>query len=238
MLEAAAEDEAALFDAPEVVVPDAVPDAAPGTPADAPPLPARGLDETVLAVLREEAEREAAARRAEAAAPIEMQPDLGLAAPAKAAAVDHAALSPVARRVARLKGIDPDPPPPPRPQTRREMLPAIEEINSTLRATSEKRTGEQEEAGGQVPVRSGGQGFRIGFVIMLVVAMAGLLAYLMAPGLGQQIPGAAPSLNAFVALVDTVRLWLDGVMQQAISALRGLSGDRPAWLGLAPARPA
>ena len=86
-------------------------------PAPAAEAPRRSVDENLLAILREEAEREAAARKAEAA-PIETQPDLGLppasAAPAATAATAAAAgagMGAVARRIAQLKGIDPDAPP-------------------------------------------------------------------------------------------------------------------------------
>jgi predicted Zn finger-like uncharacterized protein len=45
------------------------------------PSPRRALDENLMAILREEAEREAAARQAERARTIETQPDLGIGAP-------------------------------------------------------------------------------------------------------------------------------------------------------------
>ncbi|MGL6210092.1 MAG: zinc-ribbon domain-containing protein [Paracoccaceae bacterium] len=216
--DAAVAEEAALFDAPLEAPATAEPE-----PPEAPAPQPRGLDETVLAVLREEAERETAARRSEAAPALETQTELGLIA---AAPVEPAPMSAAARRVAQLKGTDPEPRPVPRPQTRREMLPAIEEINSTLRATSEKRSGEQALL--PVPVaaeRARSGGFRNGFILMLLIAAIGLLAYVMAPRIGQQIPGAAPAMTVYVAAVDTARLWLDGLLQQAITALRGLSGN-------------
>ena len=212
--EEAAAEEAALFDPPPAL---------PQEPAAAvPAVKPRGLDESVLAVLREEAEREAAARRAEASQPIETQPDLGLtAAPAAAIA------SPAAQRIARLKGVEGEQSLAKRPQTRREMLPTIEEINSTLRATSERRTGEPVAVAESLPVRhDAANGFRSGFVLVLVIAALGVFAYVMAPRIGQQIPGLAPGMASYVEAVDGARLWLDAMMQQAISALRGISGDQ------------
>ena len=87
----------------------------------------RTVDENLMAILREEAEREVQARKAEAA-PIETQTEMGLAAPAAKGGLVGAA-----RRIAQMKGIDPDaaPKPPPRPGSRRDMLPDIEEINSS-----------------------------------------------------------------------------------------------------------
>lgn len=254
-VEAAEADEAALFDSPVPVdVPVTPRGPAPALPPQTQPAP-RGLDETVLAVLREEAEREAAARRNEAV-PLETQTEMGLAPPAPSRtpapepqsadplsadplpaprpadlppmAEPNAPLSPAARRVARMKGVDPDPRPAPRPQTRREMLPAIEEINSTLRATSEKRSGDpalvadtMDEARGDASA----SGFRNGFLLMLVIAVVGLVTYVMAPRIGQQIPGAAPAMTAYVESVDLARQWIDALMQKAITALRGLSDE-------------
>lgn len=215
LAEAQAAEEAALFDAPPPL-----PDAPPEEPVAKP----RGLNEAVVAVLREEAEREAAARRAdasrvEASAPIETQIELGLAA---APAVTTAS----AQRIAMLKGVDPELRAARRPQTRREMLPAIEEINSTLRATSERRTGEPAAVAESLPaLPSSKNGFRNGFVLMLLVAAIGVFVYVLAPRVGQQIPGITPALTRYVETVDSARFWLDGVMLKAISGLRGLSDD-------------
>ena len=123
--------EEALYDAPDAVTAavaheDPEPEDAP-EPVAAEPL-RRGIDESVLAVLREEAEREVEVRKAETPV-VETQPELGLEAVEASGAV--------ARRLARLKGVEPEVVV--KPQSRREMLPEIEEINSTLRASSEKR---------------------------------------------------------------------------------------------------
>jgi len=177
----------------------------------------RSIDASVLAVLREEAEREATARRKESAQPIETQTEMGLSQPTSASSV-------VAKRIARMKGADPESRPAPRSQTRREMLPAIEEINSTLRATSERRTANSAPDAASVPHAGWGvNSFRNGFVLMFVVAAFGVFAYAMAPRIAQQLPAIAPYITNYVELADSARVWLDELMQQAISALRGLS---------------
>ena len=224
--------EEALFTAPPAPVampaeasapePDSdVPDeAAEEPPAAEAAAPARSIDESVLAVLREEAERELVARRAETPAPIETQTEMGLVQqPPAAAAVD-----PVARRIARMKGAPVEPPVPAKPQTRREMLPEIEEINSTLRATSERRSGEAAAISATMD-RPRSSGFRNGFLLMVVLATVGIALYAMAPRLSQQIPGAAPALTAYVAAVDTARVKLDNGVQWLIGALRGQTGE-------------
>ncbi|NTT84470.1 zinc-ribbon domain-containing protein [Tabrizicola fusiformis] len=189
------------------------PDPAPVAPA------ARSIDESVLAVLREEAERELGARRAETPAPIETQTEMGLTPPPAA----PAAADPVARRIARMKGVAPEPPVPAKPQTRREMLPEIEEINSTLRATSERRSGEAGAVSATME-RPRSNGFRNGFLLMVVLATVIIALYAMAPRLAQQIPGAAPALTAYVAAVDAARTSLDSGVQWLIGVLRGQTG--------------
>ena len=214
-VEAALADEEALFG---------------GLPADdeddPPPLPdpaaearRKTLDDDVLAVLREEAEREAAARRAETPPPIETQVEMEMPVPPPSAppVVDEAA-----RRIARLKGIDPDsrPVPPAKPGSRRELLPDIEEINSTLKPA---QRAEAEDMSEPEAVASGGSGFRSGFLLVLLIAAIGVSAYMMAPRLAAQIPGTAPVLDVYVASVDAGRVWLDGLLRRATEVVQGLS---------------
>ncbi|WP_054008905.1 zinc-ribbon domain-containing protein [Cypionkella psychrotolerans] len=203
---------------PDVDAPELDPPLTAAAPVSgaAPPVPEpalRSIDESVLAVLREEAEREVEARKVETPV-VETQTELGLEAPAAGG---------VARRLARMKG---EPEAVVKPQTRREMLPEIEEINSTLRASSEKRSGQSAIA--ETLGEDGAQksSFRSGFVLMLVLGVALLTAYVMAPKLAQQFPAAAGALQAYVAAVDAGRLWLDGMLKSAIGFLKGLAGGK------------
>ena len=225
-IEAELEAEEQLYEPPQPAVahpaplPESEPEPVPPehmAPAPPDPMPRRSLDETLLAVLREEAEREQAQRAAEAQ-PLQTQPDLGLPPPQVA----------VARRIAKLKG-EPEvipaaaPVVPPKAQTRRELLPEIEEINSSLRASSERRTG-QAAAISETLERGKAGGFRSGFTLMLLVAVAGVAVYVMAPKLAAQIPAASGALERYVGAVDEGRVWLDGIMRWAIGELRALTG--------------
>lgn len=215
--------EEALFDAPPPETrPETRPE--PHVAAEPPTAPqARALDESVLSVLREEAARETAARRSEAPV-IEAQTELGLssvvAATVAAAKVDEPAAEAdaLAQRIAKMKGTEA----PPKPQSRREMLPEIDEINSTLRASGEKRHGDAGAVANSLS-DANRKGFRSGFVLMLVLAVVLVALYVMAPKLAQQIPGAAPALKAYVAMIDSVRLALDGLVQKLIGIMRGAS---------------
>lgn len=215
--------EEALFEAPPPQnlgsAADDFPDDENDMPAPMPATPPRALDESVLAVLRDEAARETAARRVEAPPALEMQGDLGLTA-AVAATVAAAVPSdadPVAQRVARMKGESPAA----KPQSRRDMLPEIDEINTTLRASSERRSG---EAGAVQDSLAGGAGrsaFRSGFVLMMLLAVLIVALYVMAPKLAQQIPGLEGALNGYVAMIDAARAALDALLKGAAAMIRG-----------------
>lgn len=203
--------EEALFDAPP---PEAAPEAGPEAASSGAAAGARSLDETVLAVLREEAAREVTARQGEG---IETQVEMGL----QPGAMPEDA---VAARIARLKGLDVARSAA-KPQTRREMLPEIDAINSTLRASSEKRSGGAAAVSATMqPTGARRGGFRNGFVLIVLLAALGMAAYVLAPKIVAQMPATAGAMQAYVAAVDAGRLGLDGLLQSAIGFLRGLSG--------------
>lgn len=202
-------------------------DAEPATQA-IPPAPARGLDDAVLSVLREEAEREAEARRhetqradqrrAEAEGQMQTQPDLGMAEPAA-----PAALTPTQRRLAMLRGEDPDAPPPEpaRPPARRDLLPDVEEINSTLQPSDGS---DPDDAIDALPDLTRSRlGFRTGFLLVFLLLVVGAVVYVAAPSIAELVPALKDPLAGYVVFVDGLRLWLDGVMNSATQAISGSS---------------
>lgn len=178
--------------------------------------PPRAIDESVLSVLREEAERESSARKAETPQPIETQTELGLEQPTPPDAA--------ARRIAAMKGIEPPPPEPAKPAARRDLLPEIDEINSTLRATSEPRDGEA-GAVAETLGKAGRRGFRTGFLLTILAAVIAAVVYVMAPKLSEQFPAAAPTLSGYVTKVDAGRLWLDQTLRSLSGQIRGITAD-------------
>lgn len=189
---------------------------------DAAPIPNRPIDEGLLAILREEAEREAAARRAEAGV-IEVQTEMGLVAPAAMAAETGGMAAVAAQRVAEddqrlapigAAGV--------RAPSRRALLPDIEEINSSLKAKDGAGTQGPDAAARAAAQRSA---FRNGFLLVLVIVGLGLSAYVTAPKLAEQMPAARPALERYVAQVDQARVWLDDGMRRATQAVRGLTAN-------------
>ena len=188
------------------------------------PVAPRKLDDDVLAILREEAEREMAARRAEQA-PIEMQGDLGLPPPvspvvgsaAAAAAATSAARSETERRIAAIKG---ERGPGLRPAARRDLLPDIEEINSSLRPNDMAASLAEES---QARRAGKGAGFRSGFALAMILAVVAVAVYVMAPQISAQIPEASEAMQSYVTTVDGLRLWVDALMRRATGALNGMT---------------
>lgn len=100
------------------------------------------------------------------------------------------------------------------PAKRRELLPDIEEINSTLTSTrsrTEHRSYETSLPQDQRKPRR----FR-GFVFGLLIIAIATALYVYAGEFGQAMPAAQPYLDAYVTQVDYARAWLDTVTQNAI----------------------
>ncbi len=229
-VEAAVEAEADLYEAPPgAVAPESEPEPESGPvvhAAPAAPAVARSLDETVLAVLREEAERETRARRADAAPQpvIETQTEMPLAQ-------EEGGMALAVRRLAKLRGAPAEPeavavaPAPVR--SRSQMLPAIEEINSTLRSTN-SRTADEDDGivDTMTDPKAEGKGFRRGFVTLMVLAALIVAVYVLAPVIKAQVPALTGVMDGYVATVNMARVSLDAGLKSLAALLRGLAGGQ------------
>ena len=218
--EALAEEAAAPKDAvwhPEVAsdLEDPPSDNAGATPGDPPPPTPprrRELDPAVADILREEAELEARTREAEADV-FEDQPDLGLQEPEDEAAKRARQAK---DRMRKLRGEDPDAAAAvaaasavaDRPQSRSDMLPDVDEINQTLRASTERRdvSLDQSHFDDEDEATSG---FGRGFIFTIVLLAIATALYLFAPQLGQSIPQLDGVMTGYVAVIDQARAGLD-----------------------------
>lgn len=209
------------------------PDAAPED-SDFPPVPGqvspkRELDPAIADILRAEAEREARQRRKEAAALVETQQEFALTDSApEPAGFEGFEFGPPS-----TAGTDTPATPPAEPRrtqvARKDLLPDIEDINSSLRAgpldsadPTQMMTPEQAQEH-----RSHGRGFRLGFSVVLISATAALLVYAYAPALAQRFPEFQPELTAYVAAMNelrgTVNTWLDAAIARAMALLGELN---------------
>ena len=197
----------------------------------------RALDPAVADILRQEAELESRARAGNADG-LESQPDLGLddLRPDKGdnSDTDESGDTEADRRareahdrMARMRGEDPAPKQVSEAAataaaigSRRDLLPDIEEINSTLRSTSDRQSGTPADPSPQsddTPVRR--SGFRRGFSLMILLAVILWALYVFAPQIAQAVPQVDPYLSAFVAQVDMGRSWLDGQVVRLLTWL-------------------
>lgn len=180
----------------------------------------------VADILREEAEREVTQRRGEdAPSAIEPQGELELQETAPSDLLrerldrmrgDGVPQSTVA---ATLKAATSEPLEGPR----RERLPDIEDIKTTL------RPGEHEDASATISpaemTKIRQSGFRLGFSVLVVAAAAAVAAYVFAPQIIGLIPSSEPTMISYVDAANTVRDGIDRIMARAISGINGLSAS-------------
>lgn len=256
-------------DATEAEAMEDATDAAVDDPMAAPVRP-RALEQSVLSVLREEAEREAAARRAEMArsdqsdsdTPIETGPEAEVEpAQSPTGLLSENVVEKVAEPVVQASPVLIDPvltepaltapaltattltgptltagaalqPGEVENGTRRhgrDLLPDVEEINTTLcpvvddgSCPSESQQAQLPAEGTPMPARAR-SGFGSGFALMIILAGVMVALYVLAPKLSAQIPAIRPAMEQYVATVDMLRLHLDGWMKSAIIAINGQS---------------
>ncbi|SHL46744.1 MJ0042 family finger-like domain-containing protein [Roseovarius litoreus] len=172
--------------------------------------PRRELDPSIRDLLREEAAREEQARAAEAGPGLETQPDLGLDEAPDTLAQNARA------RIARLRGLPVDTDEPATnqdidPESRRNLLPDIEEINSSLDAAPQRDVSASRDDDAMAAPSAGG-GFRRGFVWSIVLFAILTLLYVFAP----QVAGLSSALEgpmaAYVEMVNSLRALLQSTV--------------------------
>ncbi len=181
--------------------------------------PKRDLSPDVRSILHEEAQRELEVRHSEKEQ-LETQTEMGL----DEVDPEEAQRQSIRERMARLRGADDE------FETtgalsegrRRDLLPDIEEINSTLDASHDV---EGETAAVEAGTATSPSGFRRGFTTMIVLAILFLLLYVYAPEISDLIPQIKPLMDQYVGAIDVVRDALNTAMENAIQAMNGLSGD-------------
>lgn len=191
---------------------------------EAPAATPRELDPEVREILRAEAEQEMHARQSEAST-LETQPDLGLDEAGDEASQREREAK---QRMARMRG-EPDDDTAAGAaaaglaanSSRRDLLPDIDEINSTLRKSSERGEMAEEYDAPEVAQR---KGFSKGFLTILVLFVLAVLLYVFAGQLSEAVPALSGALEAYVAAVDGLRAWLNDRILDLLGWLDGLTG--------------
>lgn len=169
------------------------------------------LDSDVSDILREEAVRETAERVAEGST-LETQPYLGLDEGEDTSAA-------VRERMDRLRGLSNEDVEGADTSdgARKDLLPDIEEINSTLIATP--GSDEETEVVQEKRKRSG---FRRGFILAIFIFAVLAVVYTYAPLLVEKFPQLESALVSYVDWVNNLRASIDSMLQSAIQKLTGL----------------
>lgn len=221
-LDDGAEDQRALEDSEQAESdPEAVAAAEDMAAAEAP-----ALDDEVADILREEAEREVTQRRGEEPPTLEAQAELGLGEEPPSEVLrerldrmrgDGVPQTTVAETLAAATATPLDGP-------RRERLPDIEEIKTTLRP-GDMSVDEEPPIGPSEMNRIRQAGFRRGFATLVLAAGVLVAAYVFAPQIIDLIPGTDSMMMSYVDTANSVRDGIDRMMARAITGLNGLGGD-------------
>lgn len=155
----------------------------------------------VASILNEERQREEAARAAEISIEgSEGSFDIG----AQRAEESR-------RRMARMRG-EPEALPLAEGAPRSDLLPDIEEINSSLDPDTE-HYGDTAPVDAPTVKARRRSGFRLGFGLILICAALAVMLYLFAPKIITAMPSTEVPLTSYVETINNGRLWLDIQLQ-------------------------
>ncbi len=203
-------------------------------------IPRRALNDDLLAILREEAEREAARRRAESAQEMETQEAFNLEDPEANTRLGTAAATQPAGRhrpAPDFGGLDDDAKgdddaegdvgadpgdegtQPPQARRGRERLPDIEDISSTLAAAADRNALVIVENSPEKAARRG-SGFTAGFLTVVGIAALLIMVYAFAPRIVVKLPQIRGALETYVVAIDEGRIWLDARLQSMIDKMQ------------------
>lgn len=198
------------------------------------------LDPAVADILRQEAEAEQRARQTRQTDSLESQPDLGMDYEDAEDEAERRARQ-ARDRMARLRGNDAagaQAAGAPLSKTdtggnaaaalgsRRDLLPNIDEINSTLRSGS-GRTGHADlDPEIEAPTHQRKRrGFRTGFVSVLLIFAVLAVVYVFASRLSTTVPALAGPLATYTSAVDDGRSWLDETIQALLRRLDSAAAE-------------
>ena len=164
----------------------------------------RPSDAADVDLLREEAERELSHRRAAPSSSLESQTDLGLEDLTNRKTPSRALRARMARSSGSENTFEDTQPTSDDDyqEPQRDLLPDIDEINSTL---NQSDTTEATQVAGR-------SGFRLGFGITVLLCVAAIFAYIFAPNIANAVPGTENALLRYVDLANQLRDWIDGLL--------------------------
>jgi hypothetical protein len=94
--------------------------------------------------------------------------------------------------------------------SRRDRLPDIEAINSTLRSSNDRKFSLNES---NSTINNKKRGFKTGFITVAFIALNLAAIYIFAPNIAKTVPQVDPFLSNYVLVIDQCRTWLDDQLQ-------------------------
>ena len=192
------------------------------------------LDSSIADILRQEAAREKAAAEAETA-PAAQTPDQQRRNDPVAAEetrrrismmADEDAKTPAAVAAAATGAVSAD--------ANMRSVPSIDEINQQLRARSQSAAAaEQEEYEQHMAVER--RGFRRGFAVVIILIAIAIAPYIFAEQIVDAFPQVAEPMDAYLGVMDSLRLWLNDQYQTVRAMIDEYTGSGAAAEPAAPA---
>lgn len=179
-------------------------------PAPQPPKNRRPVDPSVADILREEAALEAAQRKTETPPRMESQSDMDLRDPFPPLKQD------TLPKVTPSEATNTPIPAASQP-TRRDLLPDIEEINSSLRSNAERV--DDSTGNPDATAEENRKSFRRGFMLVLLLVVIFVVIYVQADQISAAIPAVSAALQSYVDTVDLTRIWLDDTVQRLLTVI-------------------
>lgn len=101
--------------------------------------------------------------------------------------------------------------------SRANLLPEIDDVSPALSQNETDQT-PLDDMGEPEAIAAKPSGFGRGFLLAVCLFVIAGLVYANAPAIAARLPQADPVLNAYVAWVDSLRLWLDDQVRALISS--------------------
>lgn len=101
----------------------------------------------------------------------------------------------------------------------REQLPNVDELNSTLRSANDKRRKPKGKKKVNQAERESG---RLGLYLAVLIALMLLSAYMLDDQIAEAVPEARPYLDNYVAMINSARRWFENLAGTVVDAAKNL----------------
>ena len=111
--------------------------------------------------------------------------------------------------------------------SRKELLPDVEEINSSIVASQDRSPVDEGtilEAEIEQPVVKRRRGSRLAFRLIIIFILLALAVYVFAPQIVEAVPQTEPYLATYIDWINGIRDQIDPLIAQGVDLVKGLIG--------------